>query len=97
MTSVLEGRDLACVRGERLIFESLSFSVAAGGALLLTGRNGSGKSSLLRLLAGLLPAVRGQLLFGGEDVADDLPGYRADLHYQGHLDAVKAEIGRAHV
>ncbi len=49
------GRDLACRRGERLVFAGLDFTLAAGGALVLTGRNGSGKSSLLRLMAGLTP------------------------------------------
>ncbi|MCR9255569.1 MAG: heme ABC exporter ATP-binding protein CcmA [Alphaproteobacteria bacterium] len=88
----LEGRDLACVRGERLIFKGLGFTLPAGGALLLTGRNGSGKSSLLRMLAGLLPPARGHLHQDGDDIADDLAGYRASLHYQGHLDAVKPAL-----
>ncbi|MCW5749413.1 MAG: ATP-binding cassette domain-containing protein, partial [Alphaproteobacteria bacterium] len=47
--SVLSARSLACRRGGRLVFIDLGFEVAAGGALLLTGRNGAGKSTLLRL------------------------------------------------
>lgn len=67
--------NLACRRGQRLLFEGLSARVDPGGALLLTGRNGAGKSSLLRLLAGLLRpeagAVRGggRRAFLGHDVA----------------------------
>lgn len=57
----LEGVDLACVRGGRLIFDGLSLRLAPGGAMLVRGPNGAGKSSLLRLLAGLLRPAAGQL------------------------------------
>jgi heme exporter protein A len=53
--------DLACLRGDRLLFEGLSFRVEPGAALHLEGPNGSGKSSLLRLLAGLLSALSGTI------------------------------------
>ncbi|WP_199554824.1 heme ABC exporter ATP-binding protein CcmA [Sandaracinobacteroides hominis] len=55
----LHAEKLALVRGGRLLFEQLSFSVRPGEALLVTGRNGAGKSSLLRLVAGLLEASEG--------------------------------------
>ena len=51
--------DLTCLRGERLVFQGLSFAVEAGGALVLLGPNGSGKSSLLRMMAGLLRPFSG--------------------------------------
>ena len=89
----LVAEDIACRRGERPIFAGLSFALPPGGALLLTGANGSGKSSLLRLLATLLQAAAGRLVWAGAPVADDLPRYRASLHYIGHLDAVKAALG----
>lgn len=54
--------DLACLRGDRLLFEGLSFRLEAGGALHLEGPNGSGKSSLLRLLAGLLKPFAGTIV-----------------------------------
>lgn len=57
--------NLACRRGQRLLFEGLSARVDPGGALLLTGRNGAGKSSLLRLLAGLLRPEAGAVHGGG--------------------------------
>ena len=87
---VAEG--LSCRRGERLIFSGLDCTLPAGGALLLTGANGSGKSSLLRVLATLLAPEAGTIAWGGAPVADDLPGYRARLHYMGHLDAIKPAL-----
>ncbi len=57
----LQAIDLACVRGGRLIFDSLDLSVAPGEALLVQGANGAGKSSLLRLLAGLLRPAAGRI------------------------------------
>jgi heme exporter protein A len=88
----LVGQTLACRRGERLVFAGLDCRLPAGGALVLTGPNGSGKSSLLRLLATLLAPAAGRLLWGGSPVAGDLPGYRARLHYVGHLDAAKLAL-----
>lgn len=57
--------NLACRRGQRLLFDGVSARVAPGGALLLTGPNGAGKSSLLRLLAGLLRPEAGSVSGGG--------------------------------
>ncbi|HEV2189107.1 MAG TPA: heme ABC exporter ATP-binding protein CcmA [Stellaceae bacterium] len=97
MTFTSEGElvaeDLACRRGQRLIFARLSFTVPPGGAMVLTGANGSGKSSLLRLLASLLTPAMGRLLWDGAPVLADLPAYRARLHYVGHLDAIKPALG----
>jgi heme exporter protein A len=81
--------DLACRRGERLVFAGLSFRLAAGGALVLRGANGSGKTSLLRLLAGLIAPAAGRLTWGETPIDDDLAGHRARLLYVGHQDAVK--------
>lgn len=75
MGEALEITDLACRRGGRLLFDGISARVEPGGALLLVGPNGTGKSSLLRLLAGLLPAAAGAVsgggrrAFAGHDVA----------------------------
>ena len=81
--------DLACRRGERLVFAGLSFRLPAGGALVLRGANGSGKTSLLRLLAGLIAPAAGRLSWGPTPIQDDLAGHRARLHYVGHQDGVK--------
>lgn len=88
----LVGEGLACRRGERLVFTGLDCRLSAGGALLLTGSNGSGKSSLLRLLATLLPPAAGHLLWGGLPLVHDFAAYRAGLHYVGHLDATKPAL-----
>ena len=88
----LVGEALACRRGGRLVFAGLDFRLPAGGALVLTGSNGSGKSSLLRLLATLLTPAEGRLLWGGEPVAADPARYRAAIDYAGHLDAIKPAL-----
>jgi heme exporter protein A len=83
---------LACRRGERLIFAGLSFRLPAGGALVLTGSNGSGKTSLLRLVAGLFPPASGRLAWGPRSVGTDLAAHRASLHYVGHQDGIKGAL-----
>lgn len=92
---MLEGRELACWRGERAVFAGLSFRLEAGGALLLTGANGAGKSSLLRLLAGLIPAAEGRLLWEGEDTLADRVAHARRLRYLGHGDALKPSLTAA--
>ncbi len=85
----LTARNLACERGGRMVFAGLDFSLSGGEALVVTGRNGAGKSSLLRMLAGLLRVAGGSLaLSGGAD--DATLGEQA--HYLGHLDAVKPSL-----
>ena len=88
----LVGEGLACRRGERLVFAGLGCRLPAGGALVLTGSNGSGKSSLLRLLATLLAPAAGRLSWGGASISDDTARYRMLIHYVGHLDAVKPAL-----
>jgi heme exporter protein A len=92
MSADFAGEALTCLRGERLVFQNLSFRARAGEALLLTGPNGSGKSSLLRLMAGLLAPAAGRLIWDGAAVADDRESHRARLHYVGHLDALKPAL-----
>ncbi|WP_456305707.1 heme ABC exporter ATP-binding protein CcmA [Falsiroseomonas tokyonensis] len=89
---MLEARDLACWRGDRAIFAGLSFQLEAGGALLLLGANGAGKSSLLRLLAGLIPPAEGALLWDGADALADRVAHAARLRYLSHQDALKPSL-----
>jgi heme exporter protein A len=91
-TDALVGTDLACRRGERLVFAGLSLTLPAGGVLVLTGSNGSGKSSLLRLLAGLARPEAGVILWQGADIADDPAAHRGRLHFIGHQDALKGVL-----
>ena len=88
----LIGEDLACRRGERLVFAGLSFRLPPGGALVLTGANGSGKTSLLRLLAGLISPAAGRLVWGSAPIEHDPATHRARLHYVGHQDGVKPDL-----
>lgn len=90
--ALLEARGLACLRGARLVFSHLDFQLSAGGALLLVGHNGSGKSSLLRLLAGLSRPFAGGLFWQNDPIAADLEAHRARLRYAGHQDAVKPAL-----
>ena len=82
-------KELDCVRGDRLVFAGLALAVNPGRALLLSGANGSGKSSLLRILAGLLPPAAGTLAWEGEDIATDTDAHRRRIAYVGHADPVK--------
>lgn len=90
--TVFAGQDLACLRGERLVFTGLSFRIAAGEALLLRGPNGSGKSSLLRCMAGLLAPIAGAQTWNDQPIANDAESHRARLRYLGHQDAVKPTL-----
>lgn len=85
----LSARELDCIRGGRIVFEGIGFSVADGEALLVTGHNGAGKSSLLRQVAGLLRIAHGELTLDGGDRELSI-GEQA--HYLGHLDAVKGSL-----
>lgn len=80
MISAVHIEALAVRRGERWLFSDLSSSVGAGEAAALTGRNGAGKTSLLRAVAGLLRPEAGTVRFDGDE---------ADLHLIGHLDGLK--------
>ncbi len=86
---MFQGKDITCIRGERLVFTGLDFSVGSGGALVLIGPNGSGKSSLLRMMAGLLRPASGKMEWNGENALDDFDEHASNLHYVGHHDAVK--------
>ncbi|ACE98760.1 heme exporter protein CcmA [Rhodopseudomonas palustris TIE-1] len=85
----LSGRDLRCVRGGREVFAGLAFEASGGEALALVGHNGAGKTSLLRLIAGLLTPEAGTItLDGGEP---DTP-VAEQAHYLGHRDALKPSL-----
>lgn len=88
-TLTLSAKGLACQRGGRTIFRELDFSVATGEALLVTGRNGAGKSSLLRQIAGLIRIAGGTLSLEG---GDDELSIGEQAHYLGHSDALKSSL-----
>ncbi len=86
----LQGTDLSCIRDDRILFEGLSFELVSGEVLLLEGKNGSGKTSLLRILCGFREPDAGQVWWCGEAIDDSQ--YYADMAYVGHLDGVKKEL-----
>ncbi len=89
---LLTALKLSVFRGERLVFRDVSFSLSAGGILVLRGANGAGKSSLLRALAGLTPLAAGELRWAGENALEDLPTHARRIAWLGHLDAVKPAL-----
>jgi heme exporter protein A len=85
----LAGRGVRCVRGGREVFSGLDFEAASGEALAVTGPNGSGKTSLLRLIAGLLTVADGSIGLEGGESELTLP---EQAHYLGHRDALKPAL-----
>ena len=88
----LSAVDLTCRRGGREVFAGIGFRVAAGQALAVTGRNGAGKSSLLRLVAGFIRPTNGRLWLDGGDAELSIA---EQAHYLGHQDAVKPSLSVA--
>lgn len=85
----LRAENLTCHRGGREVFADLSFSLAAGEALMVTGRNGAGKSSLLRTIVGLVRPTHGTIcLEGGRREAS----IAEQSHFVGHVDAIKPAL-----
>ncbi len=89
---MLKAQGLACLRGDRLLFKDLSFALEAGGLLTVLGENGSGKSSLLRLLCGLLTPEQGEILWAGKPIKAHAEQYLPNLKYVGHLNGLKDDL-----
>jgi heme exporter protein A len=89
---MLEVHDLAARRGHARLFDSLSFAVEASRALVVTGANGTGKTTLLRMLAGLTLPAAGEIRWDGRPVAPFDRGLRAAIAFVGHAPALKDEL-----
>ena len=89
---VLQVINLECVRGERRLFGGLNFSLEPGGFLQLTGANGSGKTSLLRILCGLAPPAKGEVKWQGANIRSLGEEYFTAITYIGHRHGVKDEL-----
>lgn len=89
---MLKADNVSCIRGERRLITALSFTVERGRLLAVTGANGSGKTSLLRMLCGLLQAEQGRILWDGGDVLACRERYLASLIYIGHLNSLKDDL-----
>jgi heme exporter protein A len=88
----LTAHQLSCVRGERPLFAGLDFAVGEGEWLHVRGGNGTGKTSLLRLLAGLSQPASGEVRWHGEPIVRSARDYRGQMQYLGHHAAVKDEL-----
>ena len=84
--------DLTCTRGNRQLFKSLSVSVGPGQLLRVRGANGAGKTSLLRMLCGLLQPTQGRVLWHGKPLARQRDAFGNSLVYLGHAAALKDEL-----
>lgn len=89
---MLSAHGLTCVRGERRLFSGLDLAVEAGEWLHVRGENGAGKTSLLRLLAGLAQPAAGEILWGGRPIRQVDEQYRRNLLFLGHHGALKDEL-----
>jgi heme exporter protein A len=85
----LSGSGVRCVRGGRDVFSGLDFEASSGEALAVIGANGSGKTSLLRMIAGLLVVAGGSIGLEGGETELTLP---EQVHYLGHRDALKPAL-----
>lgn len=89
-TYTLEGTGLSCIRDDRVLFEELAFELVSGQILLLEGKNGSGKTSLLRILCGFREPDSGEINWCGDAIKDSQ--FHAQMAYVGHLDGIKKEL-----
>ncbi len=90
--SMLEAKNLSCVRDERTLFDGLSFSVSSGDIIQVEGPNGAGKTSLLRILAGLAQPDHGEVLWQGENTRQGRDRYHQDLLFLGHQPGIKSML-----
>ena len=92
---MLEAADLHCERGGRKLFADLSFSLPRGESLRVAGANGSGKTSLLRILCGLAAPSSGVVRWNGQAIGSLKEEYARQLVYLGHAPAVKGDLTAA--
>jgi len=88
----LQAQNLHLWRGDRHVLRGVCLSVAAGECLLVTGSNGTGKTSLLRTLSGLMYPEEGRIAWRGRSIRDDLHAYHSDLAYIGHEPPLKSDL-----
>ncbi len=92
---MLEAVELQCARGERTLFSGLDFQLRGGELLRIAGANGSGKTSLLRILCGLLAPAYGSVRWQGEDIRRLREEFWGRLVYLGHANAIKDDLTAA--
>ena len=90
--ALLSATNLTCIREERLLFEQLMIEINAGDIVQIEGPNGSGKTSLLRILAGLSQPFEGDVFYKNQLITDSREEFHQNLLYLGHLPGVKGEM-----
>jgi|TARA_B110000977_G_scaffold191947_1_gene264792 heme exporter protein A len=91
MTNKLEINDLECIRNEKSIFQNLTFKVESSQTILITGKNGSGKTSLLRIIAGFIVNYKGEILFNSKKI-NDFNKLIADFKFVGQKNSLKENL-----
>ncbi|MFM7557241.1 MAG: heme ABC exporter ATP-binding protein CcmA [Alphaproteobacteria bacterium] len=84
--------NLSFFRGEKVIFKNLALSVSTSSAIVITGKNGCGKSSLLKIIAGIYECNNGKIFWGNENIKDIREDFNGDLQYLGHKNFLKPEL-----
>lgn len=88
----LSAHNLSCERGRGILFDEVNFSLHGGQAMIVTGANGAGKTSLLKILTGLSRAMQGRVEWDTQDIQQHAETFQQQLLYIGHRAAVKAEL-----
>ena len=84
--------DLSCTRGDKQLFSGVSFSLQSGEWMHLEGANGVGKTSLLRIVAGLTQPLEGRITWKDQSIYTEADAYRTELLYIGHVLALKDDM-----
>jgi heme exporter protein A len=92
LTAKLSANDLTLIRGESCLFQGLEFALNGGELLLLEGRNGSGKTSLMRAIAGMLTLESGEILWNGGDVSRQRQEFHGALVWLAHRTGLKGDL-----
>ena len=90
--SLIQAKQLTCIREDRVLFEHLSFAIKPGEIVQIAGPNGAGKTSLLRILAGLSMPFEGDIYYKNQSIHQQSEYYFQDLLYIGHMPGVKGEL-----
>lgn len=89
---MLEVSNLTAIRDERVLFESLSFNIRSGELVQIEGRNGTGKTTLLRIVTGLADRDDGEIFWNQVNIEDDRESYHSELLFLGHQTGIKREL-----